>query len=478
MLQLLSASVVLDDDRHEQACETSIAHRFCAFAMRTLNEDLDPFFDRCLPLFEQSLEDVEVSGETLEQYAAYKEYVAALEEHCAKFAMEEGYGPGAGGQFLQDLQKAIEEDRSKAELQVESFLEQMRQRRRVALGSDNISDDEIKMLRAMFKPQTVDDLIDILLHMTEYQSFSCLMRAKVQQQKYLAEMERRRNELLQGEMGLAHRFIQFSMSLLNNGLEDFYRRCMPLFDQDNQNLELHGQTHEQYAAFQEYTQLIELHLHEFTRNEGFGCNAEALFEELQRIVHKDQNQVNERLQEVLKDVQDKKEQLRAQAQQNNEDGTSEPFILICKPAALGDLINSLLKQTEYQTFSATMRFRVEQEKVIKTLQGRMKRINAEHNTPEVQKDRLADLEVVDLEIDERNTAPNYLQTVSVVVPDGCQEGSELSLQTPEGQLLTVTVPGGLRPGMSFDVSYTLPVAAGSNKSVPPPPPPPPAVAEV
>lgn len=478
MLQLLSASSVPDDGGHEQACETSIAHRFCAFAMRTLNEDLDAFFERCLPLFEQSLEEVEVSGETLEQYAAYKEYVAALEEHCAKFAMDEGYGPGAGGQFLQDLQTAIEADRSKAEQHVESFLEQMRQRRRAALGSDNINDDEMKMLRAMFKPQTVDDLIDMLLHMTEYQSFSCLMRAKVQQQKFLAEMERRRNELLQGEMGLAHRFIQFSMSLLNDGFEEFYRRCMPLFDQDHQNLELHGQTHEQYAAFQEYTQLIESHLNEFTSSEGFGCNPEALFEELQRIVHKDQQQVNEKLQEVLKDIQEKKEQLRAHAEQNNEECTAEPLILICKPAALGDLINSLLKQTEYQTFSATMRFRAEQDKVINALQSRMKRINTVDNTAHVQKNRLADLEVVDLEIDDNNGATGYFQTMSVVVPDGCEQGSKLSLQTPEGQHLTVTVPGGLRPGMSFDVSYTSSPAAHDSKPAPPPPPPPPAVEEL
>ena len=52
-------------------------------------------------------------------------------------------------------------------------------------------------MKALFKPQTVEDMMQMLLHMTEYTAFSSLMRAKVQQ-RFVRELERRKKERIDG----------------------------------------------------------------------------------------------------------------------------------------------------------------------------------------------------------------------------------------------------------------------------------------
>ncbi|CAJ1439453.1 unnamed protein product [Effrenium voratum] len=241
------------DTGDDEAPKDTIAHRFCAFAMKTLNEDMDPLFERFLPLFDQDRLELAQQGETHEQYAAYREYVATLEENVSNFALQEGYSPGDASNFLRELQQAVEEDKVRAEKQVEAFLMHMEQQRKQKMGdAPPLDEGEVQLMRKLFRPQTVDDLMQMLLHMTEYTAFSSLMRAKVQQQKFMRELERRKKELMMGEMGLAHRFISFAMKLLNDDLQEFYSRCLPIFDQEAADLQNHGHTHEQHAAFQEH----------------------------------------------------------------------------------------------------------------------------------------------------------------------------------------------------------------------------------
>ncbi|CAE7200651.1 unnamed protein product [Symbiodinium sp. CCMP2456] len=165
-------------------------------ALRTLNEDMDPLFEKFMPIFDQDVKEFLQQGETHEQYAAYREYVASLEEHASDFALQEGYSPGDAGSFLSELQRAIEEDKVRAEKQVEAFLVHMEQQRRMRLGPEAppMEQGEVDLMKALFRPQTVEDMMEMLLHMTEYTSFSSLMRAKVQQKKFIREMERRKQD--------------------------------------------------------------------------------------------------------------------------------------------------------------------------------------------------------------------------------------------------------------------------------------------
>ncbi|CAJ1448168.1 unnamed protein product [Effrenium voratum] len=257
----------------------------------------------------------------------------------------------------------------------------------------------------------------------------------------MRELERRKKELMMGEMGLAHRFISFAMKLLNDDLQEFYSRCLPIFDQEAADLQNHGHTHEQHAAFQEYTSMIEARLLEFCHQEGFGQDAQALFNELQRLLQKDQQHVAEHLQRVLADVERRKAELRSRAQDEGE--TEQPLVLICKPAALSDLMNSLIQQLEYQSFSASMRYRVEQGRLMKAIMADLAKPAGELPPPP------GDLEVVDVE-EECQSRP-AIGTMSLTVPEGCEVGSQMSITGPDGQPLCVTVPGGLSPGMAFEV---------------------------
>jgi len=436
-----------DDDEEPQE---TLAHRFCAFAMKTLNEDMDPLFQKFLPIFDQDRRELVQQGETHEQYAAYREYVGDLEQHVSEFALQEGFSPGDGGSFLAELQQAIEDDKVRAEKQVEAFLMHMEQQRRMKLGPEAppMEEGERELMKSLFKPQTVDDMMQMLLHMTEYTAFSSLMRAKVQQQKFMRELERRKKELMEGEMGLAHRFINFAMKLLNDDLHEFYTKCMPIFDQEASNLHEQGHTHAQYAAFQEYSSIIEGRLLEFCQEEGFGHDAQALFNELQRLIQKDQEQVAAQLRRVLADVESKREQLRMRA---TEGDTEKPLVLICKPSGLGDLMNSMIQQLEYPNFSASMRFRVEQDRMMKTIMASFDSKGRDALPPPPTAS--GDLEVVDVEIDEARVpaGPLELGALSVTVPEGCEAGSQMSVTGSDGQPMMVTVPGGLSPGMSFEV---------------------------
>lgn len=435
--------------------QETLAHRFCAFAMKTLNEDMDPLFQRFLPMFDQDHRELVQQGETHEQYAAYREYVGNLEEHVSDFALQEGFSPGDGGSFLLELQKAIEDDKAWAEKQVQAFLMHMEQQRRMKLGPEAppMEEGEKELMKSLFRPQTVEDMMQMLLHMTEYTAFSSLMRAKVKQQKFMRELERRKKELLEGEMGLAHRFIRFAMKLLNDDLHEFYTKCMHIFDQEVENLQQQGHTHAQYAAFQEYSSIIERRLLEFCQEEGFGQDAQALFNELSRLIEKDQEEVAAQLRRVLADVEAKKEQLRTRA---TEGDSEKPLVLICKPSGLSDLMNSLIQQLEYQNFSASMRFRVEQDRMMKTILGSFDVAQDAAEPPP------GDLQVVDVEIDETRipSGPPEIGAMSVTVPEGCEAGLQMNVSVADGQQISVTVPGGLSPGMSFEVPCARGYAGG------------------
>lgn len=45
---------------------------------------------RFIPIFEQDHRELQQQGETHEQYEAYREYVANLEQHVSDFALQEG----------------------------------------------------------------------------------------------------------------------------------------------------------------------------------------------------------------------------------------------------------------------------------------------------------------------------------------------------------------------------------------------------
>merc|ERR1740117_1984504 len=188
-------------------------------------------------------------------------------------------------------------------------------------------------------------------------------------------MQRRKDEMMRGEMGLAHRFIQFATRVLNSDLEPFYKKCTPLFTQDSCELQQQGQTHEQYAAFKDFIALTEEHFNAFIAREGFQDDARGFITELQRLAQKDKDRLEFELQKAIKEMQ-KRAELRQRSSTGGTGGETdacpEPMMLVCKPTSIAELVNYFVHFTEYETFSSMMRGRVAEMEMIKQLMSAMR----------------------------------------------------------------------------------------------------------
>merc|ERR1711972_393178 len=132
-----------------------LAHRLCFFALKVINEDMRPFFDKFVPVFEQDLKDMDQQGETHAQYEAYQEYLAALQGHLTRFAAQEGYDDPEGTALLAEIRRNCAEDKESAEKEMRSAMEAIKQQRRMLMGDcpqDAEEDAAMEQLATLFKP--------------------------------------------------------------------------------------------------------------------------------------------------------------------------------------------------------------------------------------------------------------------------------------------------------------------------------------
>lgn len=457
-----------------------LIHRLCKFALKTINSDMGYLFEKFVPIFDVDMGELGQQGETHEQYAAYREYTNVLEQHLVRFVAEEGYGGGDVEAFLALLRQQVVEDAANVEQQFQKTWEAMKNQLgdMSELGPD--SNEFMEQLRDFYRPPSVDDLMQTVLNMAEYQTFSLLMRRKVEKVRLMREMQRRKDEMMQGEMGLAHRFIEFATKVLNHDLEPFYKRVQPLFEQDYQELQQQGQTLEQYTAFQEFAELVENYFNSFIVQEGFPNDAGSFIAELQRLAQKDKDRLDAELQKAIEEVKRR----NAERQQSSAaESHQEPVVLFCKPTSLGELIDYFVHFTEYENFSAMMRGRISEQAFMRQLFSSC----AEAIENEAQSDEIrGHASLLDCQSQmpmssAQSAAPNNslhfappargygcsqvpydpslaaaaaaAEKLSVTVPDGCLGGSQLTVPTPDGQALVAIVPHGLTPGMTFEISY-------------------------
>ena len=74
----------------------------------------------------------------------------------------------------------------------------------------------------------------------------CVLMGNAYRHRMIREMQRKRDEIMNGEMGLVHRFIQFVSSVLNRDMEGVYQKYLPLFEgalDGSEDMDSH--THEQ-----------------------------------------------------------------------------------------------------------------------------------------------------------------------------------------------------------------------------------------
>eukprot|EP00520_Triparma_pacifica_P004486 CAMPEP_0118654964 /NCGR_PEP_ID=MMETSP0785-20121206/12669_1 /TAXON_ID=91992 /ORGANISM="Bolidomonas pacifica, Strain CCMP 1866" /LENGTH=263 /DNA_ID=CAMNT_0006547657 /DNA_START=52 /DNA_END=840 /DNA_ORIENTATION=- len=194
-----------------------LVHRFVNFAFQTINNEMGEFFNENCSKFEQDFDNYQKQGETLEQYACYQEYRGKLEEQLQKFVEKEEFDDEE--ECMMEIQRLVKEDLEKHKEQMKLMMKALkkaqkramkaiRRAQRAANGelddveddvdeekeedSDEDSDSESKEgeqrtapMLMFFSPTTLEQLVEMVMNLGEYQTFSMMMRMKVQQNRVM-----------------------------------------------------------------------------------------------------------------------------------------------------------------------------------------------------------------------------------------------------------------------------------------------------
>jgi hypothetical protein len=231
----------------DSARSKNVVVKFCEYAYKVLNDDMDEFFEDHIADFDQNEEELESGrGETLEQFSVYQKYVSELEKYFDDFSAQEGYSNAK--ECFKDISELISKDQEEREKSMKEITERLRAvqeqwLKKFAIADESASeaagakdeaktvhhsdekhasseekgakgDDSTSLARRadskadgkaeadeeaepavpimlFFQPVSMETMLTQVLTLTEYSTFSDIMRAKVRQKKLLELMERK-----------------------------------------------------------------------------------------------------------------------------------------------------------------------------------------------------------------------------------------------------------------------------------------------
>jgi len=219
-----------------EAPKKNLALRFCEFAFKVLNQDMDDFFEDNMDAFDQDVDELQSGrGETFEQYEAYKQYVQELEIHFDEFATIEGYESSMD--CFRDINDLVIDDAEERKIAMKEMAERMKasfeawQKKfskdaieadskadgktaddesdkkhasdskhsagvsdfksdskgsESVIGTDEVNHEESPPpVMMFFQPVSLEAMLNHVLTLTEYTTFSHIMRTKVRQRQLL-----------------------------------------------------------------------------------------------------------------------------------------------------------------------------------------------------------------------------------------------------------------------------------------------------
>jgi hypothetical protein len=168
----------------------NLVQRFVDYVFRVIHTEMDEFFTRNANLFDQDWDDFNQQGETLEQYNVFKRYEELLDVHLTKFAKSEKFHNAAD--CFVELERLVTEDAEEHRKRMEEMQEKLKQaqerRENASSGggkSGEQEDNPPQPLMIFFQPISLEQLMQMVLNMAEYPTFSFMMRMKVQQVKLM-----------------------------------------------------------------------------------------------------------------------------------------------------------------------------------------------------------------------------------------------------------------------------------------------------
>jgi hypothetical protein len=274
-----------------------LIHDFVNYVNKVLTEEMRDFFNDQLEIFDQSLDQLtDGSGETLEQYAAFKKYEEILGDKIESFCDSQGYDSAAS--CFEAIQDALDDDKNShanlikdLQLQIAKMMRgqfaeaDSKADSRGAKGEDSDDDGDAKggsadakseekgssspskdtapedkggdskattvadskipessgppMINFPMIPLPLDVMIKRILSLTEYTTFSLIMRQKVQEVKFArmlkAKMARQADDIDERVRQLGSSSVRFYYSTelfgsLKTRLKDLVADAVQLID--------------------------------------------------------------------------------------------------------------------------------------------------------------------------------------------------------------------------------------------------------
>ena len=146
--------------------DNKILYKLLHFLLHEMNDNIEFFHNKYSTEFNQSFEEFNVKGETIKQYNIYRKYETMIEHDLEEFCKQEKYD--SMEDLYHDIKNLVENENEKVEK-----------------CDFDIPDDNL--LASLFEP-SANDVIDTILHLSSYTTFSTIMRHKAVEQNNSSEV--------------------------------------------------------------------------------------------------------------------------------------------------------------------------------------------------------------------------------------------------------------------------------------------------
>jgi len=206
-----------------------LVSRLVQYAFRVFNLDMNGFFMKYCSVFDQTPAEMKRDGETLEQYDVFRKYEEQLDKHLDSFVTKEGFN--SVEECFVAIERAVKTDKREHADRMEELTSQLKSleeeaaayRQEKALedaaeSGENAEDDLDAVLAATdlstenkkkkapsapsattmnshapailyLQPLTLEQMVESVLNMADYQTFSAMMRVRAAQMRKLRNAE-------------------------------------------------------------------------------------------------------------------------------------------------------------------------------------------------------------------------------------------------------------------------------------------------
>mmetsp|Transcript_9653 Transcript_9653/g.18374 ORF Transcript_9653/g.18374 Transcript_9653/m.18374 type:complete len:227 (-) Transcript_9653:153-833(-) len=184
--------------------DSTVLTRFVEFGLHTINVTLEPILKDHLSKFRGNNDGCQY---TIEQYEVYKQFEARLASEIEAFVEKEGFESAVD--CVETIRRLAEEDKERYAREMKQQMEQLDafvkkakeaevKQQLKAEGQEfldaggeekeNTAMDQIPLM-VFYQPQSVDELLNTMLELAEYEGFAKMMKVRAEQDELLLHLQ-------------------------------------------------------------------------------------------------------------------------------------------------------------------------------------------------------------------------------------------------------------------------------------------------